>query len=137
MADKGAWPRSMLLEFSNQCTRKKNIYVRIRKQQQHTNKAQEKKPYVLWNQKPGFGLAPHCRKRVAVVGVAAIGAGPEVCFVVAAVYGVGGRTAALGGNADECLRMRVGREETVGQDEGGSDVGHCWCGGGGKGASRR
>ena len=79
-----------------------------------THKQARKQLYVLWNQKPGFGFAPHCRKRVAVVGVAAIGAGPEVFFVVAAVYGVGGRTAAFARNADECLRMRVGREETVG-----------------------
>ena len=64
-----------------------------------------RKLYVLWNQKPGSSFGPHCRKRVAIVCVAAIGAGPEVCFIITAVDGVGGRTAACGGNADECLWM--------------------------------
>ena len=69
------------------------------------HKQVRRKLHVLWNQEPGSGFGPHCRKRVAVVRVAAIGAGPEVCFIVTAVYGVGGRTAACGGNADECLCM--------------------------------
>ena len=97
MADKGAWPRSMLLEFSNALARKTFMC--------ECGNDSQRKIYVLWNQKPGSSFGPHCRKRVAVVRVAAIGAGPEVCFIITAVDGVSGRTAACGGNADECLWM--------------------------------
>ena len=103
MAFKGAWPRSMLLKLT-MSLQERHLCANA---EITSHKQARKQFYVPWNHKPGFGLGPHCRKRVAVVRVAAIGAGPEVRFVVTAVYGVGGCTADHGRYTDEFLWTRV------------------------------
>ena len=57
-----------------------------------------------------FGIG---KKRIAVVGRAPIGSGPEVCVVGTAVHSVVGFAAGDGRFANERLRLGVSPEEDV------------------------